>query len=217
MVVQSAALSQLANMNYNTSYPPQPTNQAQHHNVDYKPMPQETEVQDGRKRGTKITGKWLESAFCFVVMTVPMLIFSALLLGLIYKYRIKGNDFVSPNLRFTSAQLDDNAVYVDLSATLLITVASWSSTIAPVLVGFAITLVTFPIAKGMMNAANLNQPDRLPTAYQLALMIRMNTASAANSLYHWLRYMLYFRKGRSNQPAGLTWMTLIIILSWLLR
>ena len=180
-------------------------------------MPQESEIHDGRKQEERLSGKWLEIAFCFVVMTVPMLIFSALLLGLIYKYRIKENDFVSPNLRFASSQLDENAVYVDLSATLLITVASWSSTVAPILVGFAITLVTFPVAKSIMHAANLNQPDRLPTPYQLALMIRMNTASAANSLYHWLRYVLFFKKGRSKQPAGLTWMTLIIILSWILR
>ena len=204
-------------MNYNTSYPPPASTQEQHYNADYKPMPQENEVHNGSKRSTRISGKWLEIAFCFFIMTIPMLAFSALLLGLIYKYRIKDNEFASPNLRFTSSQLSNNAVYVDLSATLLTTVASWSSTVAPILVGFAITLLTFPVAKGMMNAANLNQPDRLPTPYQLSLMIRMNTASAANSLYHWLRYILFFRKGRSKQPAGLTWMTVIIIVSWLLR
>jgi len=180
-------------------------------------MSQETEGHGEQKQSSRINGKWLEIAFCFIVMTVPMVIFSALLLGLIYKYRVKENDFVSPNLRFSAPQLDNNAVYVDLSATLLITVASWSSTVAPILIGFAITLVTFPVAKGMMNAAILNQPDRLPSPYQLALMIRMNTASAANSLYHWMRYVMFFRKGRSKQPAGLTWMTLIIILSWVLR
>lgn len=53
-----------------------------------------------------------------------MLIFSELLLGLIYKYRIKDNDFVPPNLQFTSPQLSSNAIYVDLSATLLTTVAN---------------------------------------------------------------------------------------------
>jgi hypothetical protein len=204
-------------MNYNTTYPPPPSTQAQHYNVDYKPMPQENEAHNTPKSNKKISGKWLEIAFCFFIMTVPMLTFSALLLGLIYKYRIKNNEFASPNLRLTTSQLNSNAVYVDLSATLLTTVASWSSTVAPILVGFAITLLTFPVAKGMMKAANLNQPDRLPTPYQLALMIRMNTASAANSLYHWLRYVLFFRNNRSKQPAGLTWMTIIIIISWILR
>jgi ABC-type transport system involved in multi-copper enzyme maturation permease subunit len=205
-------------MNYNnTSYPPPLSTQAQHYNVDYKPMPQESEIPNKPKGNTKISGKWLEIAICFVVMTVPMLIFSALLLGLIYKYRVKDNDFVSSNLRFTTRQSNSDAVYVDLNATLLTTVASWSSTVAPILVGFAITLLTFPVAKGMMNAANLNQPDRLPTPYQLALMIRMNTASAANSIYHWLRYILFFRKGRANQPSGLTWMTIVIVIIWLLR
>lgn len=82
--------------------------------------------------------------------------------------------------------------------------------------GLAITLLTFPVAKGLMNAANLNQPDRLPIPYQLALMTRMNS-ERSQFLYHWLWYVLFFRKGRSKQPPGLTWMTFIIIISWILR
>lgn len=84
-----------------------------------------------RPSSSRMGGRYLEILLSFLVMTIPMLAFSALLLGLIYRYRIVRNPFPSDNLRFDGGQDDSTAFYVRLSATTLITVASWSSTLAP--------------------------------------------------------------------------------------
>ena len=46
-----------------------------------------------RPSSRRMGGRYLEILFSFLVMTVPMLAFSVLLLGLIYHYRIVRNPF----------------------------------------------------------------------------------------------------------------------------
>jgi hypothetical protein len=48
-----------------------------------------------RPSSSRMGGRYLEVLLSFFVMTVPILAFSALLLGLIYHYRIVGNPFLS--------------------------------------------------------------------------------------------------------------------------
>jgi|ERR1700722_18295123 ankyrin repeat protein len=61
-----------------------------------------------RLNSTRMGGRSKDMLFAFGVLTVPMLIFSALLLGLIYHFRIVHNSFVSSNLRF-NAGYDETA------------------------------------------------------------------------------------------------------------
>jgi hypothetical protein len=126
-----------------------------------------------RPNSVRMCGRSKDILFAFGVLTVPMLIFSALLLGLIYHFRIVHNSFVSSNLRLNTTHDESNVIYVRLSATTLTTIASWSSTVAPILVGCAVTLISYPVARGILLAGQDNKPKDLPTPYQLSLMLRM--------------------------------------------
>ncbi|KAJ5949991.1 hypothetical protein N7454_001575 [Penicillium verhagenii] len=81
----------------------------------------------------RMQGRIQEILIAFAVMTLPMLIFSGLLLGLVFHYRVTQNDFTSSDLTFDSDQNDSSVYFVRISATTLTTVASWSSTVAPIL------------------------------------------------------------------------------------
>jgi hypothetical protein len=146
-----------------------------------------------------------------------MLAFSALLLGLIYHYRIVRNPFPSYNLRFDGGQDGSSAIYVGLSATTLITVASWSSTMAPLLVGFALTLLSYPVASTLLQAGQARRPEQLPTTFQLALMLRMLCSGGPGSFWHWITYALGWRGKRQSQPPVLKLMTSMLCVGILLR
>lgn len=172
---------------------------------------------DDRASGRRMRGRYLDILFSFLVMTIPMLAFSALLLGLIYQYRIVRREFPSENLSFVGRDDEASAVYVRLSATTLITVASWSSTIAPLLVGFSLTLLSYPIARTLLHAGHGNRPDELPTPFQLSLMLRMLTSGGPGSLWHWLTYAVGWGGRRQPQPSVLKRMTMMLCLGTLLR
>lgn len=165
----------------------------------------------------RMGGRYREILLSFLVMTVPVLAFSALLLGLIYHYRIVRNPFPSDNLRFDGGQHGSSATYVGLSATTLITVASWSSTMAPLLVGFALTLLSYPVASTLLQAGQAGRPEQLPTTFQLALMLRMLCSGGPGSLWHWVAYALGWRGKRQSQPPVLKLMTSMLCFGILLR
>jgi hypothetical protein len=154
-----------------------------------------------RLNSARMGGRSKDILFAFGVLTVPMLIFSALLLGLIYHFRIVHNSFVSSNLRFNAGYDESNVIYVRLSATTLTTIASWSSTLAPILVGCAVTLISYPVARGILLAGQDNKPKDLPTPYQLSLMLRMLANGSPASLWHWMNILLAGRVGE-NRKGG---------------
>jgi hypothetical protein len=75
-----------------------------------------------------IGGTITDILVAFAIMTLPMILLSALLLGLVYHYRIVQHAFESQNLAFDSGQDDSNVFYAKISATTLSAIASWSST-----------------------------------------------------------------------------------------
>ena len=97
----------------------------------------------------QIQGRVRQIVIAFAVMVLPMLFLSALLLGLIFFYRIPPNKYAHDDLGLE--QDHSNAYLVKFSTTMLVTVASWSSTVAPVLIGFAITLASYPAAKDLAS------------------------------------------------------------------
>jgi hypothetical protein len=117
-----------------------------------------------------------EILIAFAAMTLPMITFTAILLGLVQ------NDFVSDTLAFGTEQVRNDANYVRISATALITVASWSSTIARILAGIAATLVSYPLAKHLLTASEIHGTSQLPTPFQLCLVIRMISSESFSVL-----------------------------------
>jgi hypothetical protein len=174
--------------------------------------------ENGRSlNSARMGGRSKDILFAFGVLTLPMLIFSALLLGLIYHFRVVHNSFVSSNLRLNAVHDESNVIYVRLSATTLTTIASWSSTVAPILVGFAVTLISYPVAREILLAGQNNKPKDLPTPYQLSLMLRMLANGSPASLWHWMRYSFGWQGRRESQGRPMKTMTWILFLGIILR
>jgi hypothetical protein len=164
----------------------------------------------------RIGGRVREIVVAFLVMTVPMTIFSGLLLGLIFYYRIIQNEFAFSNLAFDSGHNDAGYIFVRLSATTLIVIASWSSTIAPILVGFAVTLISYPVARGILSASEKSHVAGLPTPYQLTLMLRMLSSASPSSLWGWLQYHFGWSGKRTAHCTPIKILTSILVLGNLL-
>ncbi|KAH8728090.1 hypothetical protein GQ44DRAFT_769616 [Phaeosphaeriaceae sp. PMI808] len=164
----------------------------------------------------RMKGRVREILIAFAAMTLPMLVFSGLLLGLIFHYRITQNDYVSKDLAFDFNGDQSNAYFVRISATILVTVASWSSTIAPILIGFAVTLISYPVAKNLMKASANTDTEKLPTPFQLSLIIRMISSSPYSAIWSWLTYSLGWRGRRENQANSIKSLSTILILGILL-
>lgn len=152
-------------------------------------------------------GRIQEILIAFTIMTLPMLIFSGLLLGLVFHYRITQNYFTSSDLAFDSNQNDPNVYFVRISATTLTTVASWSSTIAPILVGFGVALVSYPVAKGLLTASENHEVAKLPTPFQLSLIVRMISSGSFSALWSWLMYSFGWRGRREHQGPAIKSLT----------
>lgn len=165
---------------------------------------------------TRIQGRITQILIAFLVMTIPMLLFSSVLLGLIFHYRVTQNEFVSNNLAFTSDSVDNDAYFVNISATTLITVASWSSTVAPILIGFSMTLASYPVAKGLLEDSQ-RELGQLPTPFQLSLIIQIIANSGIGSLWSWLVYTVGPRSRRESQGRALKALSRILMLGILLR
>lgn len=162
-------------------------------------------------------GRIQEILIAFAVMTLPLLILSGLLLGLIFHYRIKQNDFASNNLAFDKDQNDASVYYVRISATTLAQVASWSSTVAPMLVGFGCALVSYPVAKGLLTASEKQEVAKLPTPFQLSLIVRMISSGSISALWSWLGYSYGWTGKREHQVRAVKSLTAVLALGLLCR
>ncbi|KAI1177348.1 hypothetical protein F4777DRAFT_587352 [Nemania sp. FL0916] len=106
----------------------------------------------GVSKDVRIRGATRQICLASLLITVPTIAFVALLSGLVYHYRIEGGDATSPNLE-SGTKGEAGVIYLNFSATTLTTVASWSSTAAPLLITFAISLSSFPAARKLLDAA----------------------------------------------------------------
>ncbi|KAL2066479.1 hypothetical protein VTL71DRAFT_2550 [Oculimacula yallundae] len=163
----------------------------------------------------RMGGRKGDIAFAFSLMTIPMSLFSALLLGLIFHFRVTPSTSTS-DLQLPDTPTHDSVIYVNTSATTLTTVASWSSTLAPILVGCAITLISYPVAKQIMTAGQSGRTEKLPTPFQLSLMLKMITGGSPQSLWNWILYVWGWRGKKASQGSPMRLMTSILVLALML-
>jgi len=142
-------------------------------------------------------GRVTDIISAFFIITIPMVAFSGLLLGLIYSHRVEIKSSTISNLSPSTTQvLDNSAILVDMSSTTLTLIASWSSTVAPLLLGFVLTLASYPIARRMLIASHENTIGDLPTPFQFAIMLRMIHNASLSSLLQWSKYYFGWRERR---------------------
>lgn len=160
--------------------------------------------QNGRYEGQRsfkpqstISGGKRAIYFALACILVPMIGLSAIILGLVYGYQVEHSQTSDSPLALTQeSDTDESAYYVHISSTTFATIASWSSTVAPLLGFAAMSLSSFPVARSLENKSSLATGD-LPTPYQLSLLLETLTGSAM-SMWNLLRY----RRWPHKQPLA---------------
>jgi hypothetical protein len=132
----------------------------------------------------QMSGRYSDIWLSFSIVTLPMLTFSALLLGLVYCYRVTHGTAASINL-----QTPD--------------IASWSSSLGPLLAGFVMSLASYPLSRQFWNDVQDQEPS-LPTPFQFALILKFITSSGWGALYGWIRYLARWKEQRQLQSRLLT-------------
>ena len=127
----------------------------------------------------RLGGAWRDICLGFTVVTVPMLLFNFVLIGLIAALR-------EPNSRETIKH--EGAIFVDISATTFTTVASLASTVAAVLGGFLVLLAAYPSAKKMATASCQGNSGGLPSPYQLMMIMEIRAGSVWRTIWRLVGY-----------------------------
>jgi hypothetical protein len=106
------------------------------------------------------------------VIVLPMLGLAALLLALVLANKLERQQTgtTGPTTLGPYPDFDDNAYYVDFNPTTLVTIASWSSTVAPLLAVCAMVLISFPLAHSFKLTSE-GRSDDLPTPFQFSLLL----------------------------------------------
>lgn len=179
-------------------------------NVGY-PMPNGHPLEHSKRMG----GQYSDIAWNFFMLTIPMSLFVAFLIALIFHYQVKSNGTPFPDLRLPDwDQQDDRWVYyVRISSTILVFIASWSSSLAPTLASFALALMSWPSASRYLRAARAERTKDLMTPYQLFLTLRFLDGGVFTALWSWLRYIIGWRKLRERQTQSLSTTAFVAVLA----
>ncbi|OAG40308.1 hypothetical protein AYO21_05399 [Fonsecaea monophora] len=108
---------------------------------------------------------------------LPMALLVAGLLALIFGYRVRSEDSLFEEVSNSHALSDRAVVLVNYSATRIAFVASWASTLAPLLASFIMNLSSFQSALLMYISSTSPQQQDLPTPYQYTLLVGLCLAS----------------------------------------
>jgi len=166
----------------------------------------------------KAKGKKHDIAFNAFFLTVPMLVLTMVLFAFVFGYRINLGEEPFPNLKGNeSAIISDDAYYVDLNSTFLIFLASWMSSLAPMLAGFAITLAAYPIAGRLFEDSIQQNRERLLTPFQLNLTLKLVNGSTWSGLWSLMLYRLGWGKRVQGQGAALVSLFRVTLFIVLLR
>ena len=148
-----------------------------------------------------------------LLLTLPMLLLTIALLALIFGYQVKSSQAPFPGLIGNSTDsVVAGAFYVDLPATFVIFVSSWMSSLAPILVGLAISLAIYPISDQFLADSMQSNGDRLLTPYQLAIALKFISGAVWGGLLDLANYWI----GKRAQIQGktlrsLTWATVSLV------
>ena len=141
-------------------------------------------------------GHYLEIFLASVLLIIPMLVLSAVLLGLVYTHLMPNNASTYSEGNSTGIELGA-AYYVNYSATRLAFVASVSSTLSTVLIAAAMLLISYPIAHALAAKSDKEAVSKLPSPYQLVLMLKTLDGNP-KALWTVLLYALGSKKRRSS-------------------
>ncbi|KAK5057828.1 hypothetical protein LTR84_011829 [Exophiala bonariae] len=151
---------------------------------------------------TKQEPKFSNLALCWTtfIVTVPILGFTVAVLGFVLKYRLPKTP-PHPFLVESDGRKDGLIILIDFSATRLAFIASWSSTLAPMLLGSLMALWHIPTACNLAFLTRVGDVQQLPTPHQLSMLVGLS----AGSLDELRKYFLYrINKVKAEQPVLLS-------------
>ena len=120
-----------------------------------------------------IMGGWvLEIGFASVVLILPMSMPTAFLLTLVFGYQMPYHSSTYSYNNETELLLG-SAYFVNYPATSLVYIASLSSTFATLVISPAMILFSYSLARSLTQESDANNAPRLPSPFQLQLLIRM--------------------------------------------
>jgi hypothetical protein len=167
-----------------------------------------------RNTGTFCKSNWVLLREC-AILVLPMVIFSAILLGLVICYQWHHRHAPVAGLEL-SAEFSSSVFFIDYSASRLILVASWSSSTAFTLIGSFMKLLSYPLAADMIRNSSGPYLDMLPTPDQLALLINLLDGKTG-SLWRWITGLWERKKTKTRDVWALESSAALLIFALVLR
>lgn len=128
-----------------------------------------------------------------VIVTVPLLVLSAVLLALIFYFRVDTRA-VSLSFNTPSNKTHGNDAYlVNFDSTKLTAVADWCSTVAGALPACFMGLWSYRYIASLKQMSDRVDISHLPSPYQINLFLDLQSGSMG-SLYTGLRYVFAHRR-----------------------
>ena len=146
------------------------------------------------KKDGIIGGQKLEMLLASTLLIVPLAALTAMLIGLVIDRRMPDNNSTYSHDNRTALPLE-TAYFVNYSSTTLVYIASLSSTLATLLIGPAMLLFSFSLARDIGKNSDEGAISKLPSPYQLELLIRLIDGKL---MVLW-SYLLYICGGRERR------------------
>jgi hypothetical protein len=149
--------------------------------------------------GTSLRGRSRLSAIIWpaVIITIPIAWLCGVLLCMIYGYQVRSEPSLFSSINNEQLNRPHGYLLINYSATRLVIIASFTSTLGPILAGSIMSLWTLPVARSMKTASGTTQYSQLPTPYQLSFIVGISLASYQRLLRYY-EYMLF--RTRSTIP-----------------
>jgi hypothetical protein len=156
-----------------------------------------------------MTGRNFEIGLAFLLTTLPIAGLIVALICLIWGNKLV--DSSSSDGPSQAAGTCPSGLYVNYSATRLTFVSSLISTVAAYMSIPLMTLISFPIARKLMRDSAKETPTRLPSPYQLHLLVS-SLGAGLSSLWKTIQYMISWRSRRARLHSTI-WISFFALLS----
>lgn len=149
------------------------------------------------------------------LLVLPMVTFSAILLGFIIHYQWHRRNLPVNGLSL-DAEFGNSLFYIDYSATRIILIASCSSSTVFALMGSFMTLLSYPLAADMIRNSRVPYLGMLPTPDQLALLIDLLDGKKG-ALWRWLAGLWKTKGVKTHNVWAVDISAVILVFAIMLR
>ena len=144
------------------------------------------------------------------IITIPMIVVPVTLLVLVFRYQ-KPTIYTNPvaELDMVTVGVAPGFYYVDISATTLVFLASWVSTISMSLTTAMMGLLSYVVARDLLRRSKGATKSTLPTPFQMSLLINILSGSVLD-LWTWIQSSLVRRRSRKAKSVPVEWSAAIL-------